>query len=323
MNFFKELFNFKRTRMIDEAVFFHKPVTLGKNIMSFLAAYIIASLIVAVLQAIPLVSYIMSQPGVADSVASGSGDALTEAIENIPSWLTGIDLLLNAVFAITAVYYCKKYENRSLFTMGIFKEGCVAEYLIGFLVGGSIIGLSLLLNFAFGTVELSFAGFSPIIFLFFVGFVIKGIAESTFVYGYFTVSVARDYAPIIAVVSGAVAFAVFSLSGAIVTIVSFLNILLLGFLAGVYVFKRGSIIGVSALLTSWSFTQLSLFAPNTDTSPLVLAKSTGSIYVNGGTGGVGGGILATLVLVVAISVLLFTPEKKSQVSDFETNGHCA
>ena len=53
MNFFKDLFNFKRTRMIDEAVFFHKPVSLGKNILSFIVTLVIATLIVSVLQSMP------------------------------------------------------------------------------------------------------------------------------------------------------------------------------------------------------------------------------------------------------------------------------
>ncbi len=319
MNFFKDLFNFKRTKMLDEAVFFHKPVTIGKSIVSFIVTLLIANLIVAVLQSIPLIIYMFSQPELLEDIASGSADALGSLVESMPSWLTALDLIFAGAFVAVAIYYCKKYENRSPFTMGFIKEGCAPEYLIGFLIGGGMIALSLLLNLAFGTVHVSFASFSPIIFLFLVGFVVKGFAESAFVYGYFTVSVARDYAPIVALVSGAVAYSLFSLSGAIVTIVSFINILLLGFLCGVYVFKRGSIIGSSALLAGWSFTQLSVFGPTTSASPLFLAEATGSSFVSGGMGGVGGGLPATLVLTVALFILLLTPQKRSLVSDFEAS----
>lgn len=319
MNFFKNLFNFKRTKMLDEAVFFHKPVTIGKNILSFLVTLLIANLIVSVLQSIPLIIYMFSKPDLLDGIVNGSEDALEEFANNIPSWLTAIDLIFTGAFVAVAIYYCNKYEERTPFTMGFIKEGCVPEYLVGFLVGGGMIGLSLLLNLAFGTVKISFLSFSPVIILFFIGFVIKGFAESTFVYGYFTVSVARDYAPIVAIVSGAVAYSLFSLSGAIVTIVSFVNIILLGFLCGVYVFKRGSIFGVSALLAGWSFTELSIFSPDKSTNPLLLAEATGSAYVNGGVGGVGGGLCATLVLVVTVFVLLLTPQKSSQLSEFEAN----
>lgn len=318
MNFFKDLFNFKRTRMIDEAVFFHKPVSLGKSIVSFIVTLIIATLIVSVLQSIPLIVYVFSKPGLLDEVANGKSDALKDALENIPSWLTALDLLFTGAFIAVAVYYCKKYEGRGIFTMGIIKKACVPEYLIGFLVGGIMIGLSLLLNLAFGTVKVSLLSFNPVILLFLVGFIVKGFAEGTFVYGYFTVSVARDYAPFVALVAGSFAYSVFSLSGAIVTVVSFINIVLLGFLCGVYVFKRGSIIGVSALLTGWSFTELSIFGASKGSSPLLLAECIGTPYVNGGAGGVGGGLCATLVLVVAVFVLLLTPQKHSQVSDFDT-----
>lgn len=321
MDFFKKLFYFKRTKMIDEAVFFHRPVNLGKNILSYIITLIVASLIVAVSQSIPLIFYLSSKPGVMDSIANGSTSALADAIKNMPPWLTGIDLLFTGLFILVAIYYCKKYENRGPFTMGFVKRGCAAEYLFGFLVGGAIIGLTLLLNLAAGTVEFSFVGFSPIMLLFLAGFVIKGFGECAFVHGFFTVSVARDYAPIVAILAGTCAYLAFSIGSATVTVVSFFNILLIGFLTGVYVFKRGSIIGASAILAGWNFMQLSVFAPNSDTSPLVLAKATGSAYINGSYGGVGGGLFATLVLVVAIFLLLLTPQKRSSVSDFEENAY--
>lgn len=319
MDFLKKLFTFKRTRMVDEAVFFHQPVTIGKSILSFIVTLIIASLIVAVFQSLPLIFYLSAQPGVMDGVANGSTSALTDAINDMPSWLTGIDLLFTGAFALVAVYYCKKYENRSFFTMGFIKEGCVPEYLVGFLVGGAMVGLTMLLNLAFGAVELSFVGFSPVIFLFLLGFIIKGFGECAFIHGYFTVSVARDYAPVVALCAGACGYAALSLSSATITAVSFLNVILLGFFTGAYVFKRGSIIGASAVFAGWNFVQLSVFAPNTDTSPLILAKAVGSSYVNGAYGGVGGGLLATVILLLCTLALLLTPQKQSQVSDFEKN----
>ena len=319
MDFFKKLFDFKRTKMVDEAVFFHKPVPLGKSIFSFIITLIVASLIVAIAQSIPLIFYLSSKPGVMDAISNGSTSALADAINNMPPWLTGIDLLFTGIFALAGIYYCKKHENRPLFAMGFVKEGCVPEYILGFLVGGTMIGLTMLLNFATGTVELSFVGFSPVLILFLAGFIIKGFGECVFVHGYFTVSVARDYAPIVAIVAGACGYAALAISSATVTAVSFLNVILLGFFTGAYVFKRGSIIGASAVFAGWNFVQLSIFAPNTDTSPIVLAKTTGSSYVNGAYGGVGGGLFATVVLLLGIFLLLLTPEKRSQASDFEKN----
>jgi len=303
--------------MLDEAVFFHKPVTLGKSVLSFLVTLIIANLLVAVLQSIPLIIYMFSQPELLDSIAKGNTDALEELAESLPSWLTALDLIFTGVLVGVAIYYCKKYEERSLFAMGFIKEDCVPEYLVGFLVGGGMFGLSLLLNLACGTVKVSSPSFSPVVLLFLVGFIVKGFAECTFAHGYFTVSVARDYAPLFSLLFGAVAYSMVSISGATVTIVSFINVLLLGFLSGAYVFKRGSIVGASALLAGWSFTELSVFGPTSGTSPIFLTEATGSLYINGSYGGVGGGLLATLVLTVALFVLLLTPQKKSQTSDFE------
>ena len=317
MDFFKDLFSFKRTRMIDEAVFFHKPVTLGKNILSFIVLMLISNLLVAVIQSIPLIFYLAGDLDAIIDAGNGSSDALLELLDNFPAWLSAITILFNGAFVFVAIFYCKKYENRTLLTMGLHKRGCVPEYLIGFLIGGGMIGLALLLNLAFGTVEISFLSFSPVLILFLVAFIAQGFGESAFVQGYFTVSVARDYAPIASIAVGSVAFLLFRLEGTGSTVVSYINVLLLGFLLGVYMFKRGSIIGTAAILAGWSFLNSSIFGVSENGSSLFLTATLGNEYVNGGNSGVGGGLCATLVLAIAIILLLLTKQKKSEVSDFE------
>ena len=317
MDFLKDLFNFKRTRMIDEAVFFHRPVTLGKSIISFIVALLVSNLIVAIVQAIPLIFYLLSDINAVMDAGKGSTDALLELLDNIPGWLSGVTVLLNGLFVIIAIFYCKKYENRSPLTMGLHKRGCVPEYLIGFLIGGGMIALALALNLAFGTVEISYISFSPIIILFLVAFIAQGFGESAFIQGYFTVSVARDYAPIIAVSLGSVAYLLLGLASTGATVVYYVNVLLLGFLLGVYMFKRGSIVGCAAILAGWSFLGSSVFGQSTKGNSLFFVAKSGSKYVTGGDSGIGGGLCATLILVLAIFLLLLTKPKQSEVSDFE------
>ena len=319
MDFFKDLFSFKRTRMIDEAVFFHKPVTLGKNILSFFVLMLISNLLVAVVQSIPLIFYLAGDLDAVIDAGSGSTEALEELLDNFPAWLSAVTILFNGFFAFIAIFYCKKYENRAPLTMGLHTRGCVPEYLIGFLIGGGMIGVSLLLNLAFGSVEVSYLSFSPVILLFLVAFIAQGFGESAFVQGYFTVSVARDYAPIVSISAGTVAFLLFRLEGTGATVVSYINVLLLGFLLGVYMFKRGSIMGTAAILAGWSFLNNAVFGTSDNGSSLFLTVADGSKYVNGGYSGVGGGLCATLVLVITTILLLLTKTKKSEVSDFEAD----
>ena len=317
MDFLKDLFTFKRTRMIDEAVFFHKPVTLGKSIISFIIVMLISNLIVAIVQAIPLIFYLSSDLSAIMDAGKGSTDALLELLDNFPAWLSGLTILFNGLFVIIAIFYCKKYENRTPLTMGLHKRSCVPEYLIGFLIGGGMIGLALLLNLAFGTVEISYVSFSPIIFLFLVAFIAQGFGESAFIQGYFTVSVARDYAPIIAISLGSVAYLLIGLGTIGTTVVSYVNVLLLGFFLGIYMFKRGSIMGTAAILAGWSFLGSSVFGQSTEGVSLFFVAENGSKYVNGGQSGIGSGLCATLILVLAIFLLLLTKPKQSEISDFE------
>lgn len=317
MNFFKNLFDFKKTRMIDEAMFFHRPVRLGKSIITFIIFMIIANLIVAVAQSIPMIFYFASNTEVMDALVSG--EDVDSVIESFPSWIGATELILSGLFVFIAIFYCKKYENRTPMTMGLHKRGCVPEYLVGLLIGGGMIGAALLICWAFGSVQVSVLGFAPIVLLFLVGFVIQGFAENTFVHGYFTVSVARDYTSIVAVSLGSVAFSLFSLSGTGITVVSFINVLLLGFFLGVYMFKRGSIIGCSAVLAGWNIMQNAVFGANGDGYSFFLSLPVGSAYVNGGSGGIGGGLIATIILVLSTFLLLLTKTKKSEISDFDVS----
>ena len=316
MNFLKDLFKFKRTRMLDEAVFFHKPVPLGKSILNFFIFMLIANLIVAVVQSIPLIFYLSSDLDAIMDAGNGNTNALEELLKSFPDWLSAITVLLGGLFLFIAIFYCKKYESRTPYTMGLHSRGCVPEYLLGFLIGGGMIGATLLLNLALGTASVSFAGFSPILILFFVAYVAQGFGESAFVQGYFTVSVARDNSEILSVALGSVAFLLFRIGGTGETVVAFINVLLLGFLLGVYMLKRGSIIGTSAILAGWGFLSGSVFGQGK--SSLFLTSVSGSKYVNGGDSGVGGGLFATLVLVISIFLLLLTKPKKSEISEFES-----
>lgn len=317
MDFLKNLFSFKRTRMIDEAVFFHKPISLGKNILYFFAVFVISSLIVAVLQAIPIIIYLSQTPGLLEELTTGTVSAFADALKGMPSWVSGLDLIFSGMFILIAFYYCKKYENRKSFTLGYVKPGWASEYLIGFFVGCALIGIPLLLGFAFGTIQFVGFNFSPVVLLFLVGYIVRGFACSTFVQGYFTVSVARDYLPIVAVSLGSVAFLLFNLSLGGATVVSFINILLLGFFLGIYLFKRGSIFGSSAILAGWSFLQDSVFGTDMSMSPMLGTVSVGSPYLTGSSSGIGGGLFATITLVFAIILLLLTKPRKSQISQFE------
>lgn len=325
MNFFKKLFDFRKTKMIDDAVFFHRPVTLGRSIFRFFVVMIIANIIVAVFQSIPLIIYFVQHTDLLSAfTAEGSVDELNELIENTPNWVSAVEILLNGLFLAVAIFYCRKYENRYPPAMGLRKKDCVPEYLVGFFVAGAMIGISLLFALAFGSVSVSYVGFNPIIILFLVAFALQGFGEGAFVGGYFTVSVARDYAPIVAVSLGAVAYSLFFVGGTGLTIVSFINSLLLGFFVGAYMFKRGSIIGSSAVLAGWGFWQECVFGATANGSsaiPTILGTeySGGSVYVNGGAFGIGGGACATIALILGIFLLLLTKTKRSELSDFEPN----
>ena len=140
--------------------------------------------------------------------------------------------------------------------------------------------------------------------------------------GYFMTSVARDYSPMKSILISAAAFCLFNYSDALLSPVSIINDFLLGFFLGLYVFKRGNIIGATLIQAMWSFTQSCIFGTAVSGEPIIpsvfAAKSDGALWIlSGGEYGSKSGIFATVVLTVAIFLLLLTKTKKGEASEFD------
>ena len=128
-------------------------------------------------------------------------------------------------------------------------------------------------------------------------------------------SVARDYSPAIAVCVSSVAFSVFS-SALSFDIIYLLNSILLGLLLGFYVFKRGSIIGASAIHAGFAFARKCIFGAN-NSSIFFLEKTEAKAALGGGLSGIDSGLCLTLVLVLGIFLVLLTKTKDTELSEFE------
>ncbi len=337
---FKEYITVKRTKMIDEASFGHKPLKLGQSILAFVIFYIIVSLLEAFIVGIPTYIYTLratqAHTGLqqlisdytsglisADEYSSAYNAIALEIAESLPSWLGIVSLFATTITIIACIYFCVKRENRPITSMGIRKNGAVPEYLLGALIGGVMFSLAYLFAYVTGSVEVSGVAdkFQPIIIVYLLAFIIQGASEEFLVRGYFMVSLARDNRASVAIGVSSLAFGLLHLFNSGFNIIAFINIVLFGIFLGIYVYKRGSIFGACAIHSMWNFIQGNVFGVSVSGSnamPSIISTKMGELdIINGGDFGLEGGLAVTLIIVIAIAVLLFTKTKESEISEVQ------
>lgn len=230
-----------------------------------------------------------------------------------PWWLTAASLMLCAVEILTAVIYCTCIEKRSITTMGVTRTHIFGEYFSGFFVGAimfaAVIGFNLLLGGAsFEGVSLTAAAV-PMIIVMLLGFIIQGAGEEFLFRGYLLVSMARREKMAAAIFWSSFIFGIMHVMNPGISVIAMINLILFGVFAAIYFLKRGNIWGVCAMHSAWNFVQGNVFG-----LPVSGTNAEGSVFefslvkekavISGGDFGPEGGLVTTVVLLIAIGVVL-------------------
>lgn len=337
MNFFK----LRRTKMLDDAVLDHKPQSILTLLLIFYVVFFVGEVISKIILTIPSTIWMLTYDGFidtireyTDSVVAGNKDDsaviefINEMVLNMPSWLTLATLVSFVGLGAAAIFYCKKFEKRPLSSMGIRKKGAITESLLGLLIGGALISLTVLFAFLTGSISIKpNESFDFMIILFFIGFLIHAFCETTLFFGYFTTSIARDYKLSFAITVGAVMFSLLHGSTEKVSYLLLINTILFGALLGIYVFKRGDIWGAFSILGMWNFAGGCIFGGQVNgvdkiPSLFIMEIDTTKALANGGSVGIEGGLSTTVALLIAFALIFLLKTKKgeeslSDATDFE------
>jgi len=329
-----EFFNLKRTKMVDEAAYNHKPQRLIMTLFIFYLVYFIAQLLSNVIVSIASMFWLLNDKEFIsfmkeymEATMSGEFDAdyftavINSVVARTPSWIVAVSLIAFVMLIATAIFYCLKIEKRPLSSLGIRKGSFLKEYGIGVGIGLGMAGIAVLIAFLCGSVSIKANpdGISPLIILFFVGFLIQGAAEELMFRGYYMITVARDYKVAIAVLVSSVVFSLAHTGNGGFNFLAFVNILLFGIFLGVYVFKRGDIWGACAIHSMWNFATGCIFGTSVSgmqnmSSFLVAEINESKTLANGGSFGLEGGISATIVLLIAVCLVFLIKPNKKEIS---------
>ena len=210
-----------------------------------------------------------------DAAASGDMEQLSEVSVQI----AGSDAYA-VLKLLVVVLFCRKFQKRSFEMIGFVKEHALREYAIGLGLGVVFAVVTGGIAVAAGKAKL-FTGTAPgMLVLFLLGYLIQGMAEELLYRSYLMVTIARRYSMTVAVLISAVIGALPYAAGAVEAPLAFLNGMLFGIFAALYLIRRGNIWGIGAFHAAWSFVRDIVFGtPDQVATAVVLL--VGMILVGG------------------------------------------
>ena len=306
-----------------------KPFTL--DILIFLLVSFIAQVPQSIVSFLYTIIAMMSDPAYYDLIKAETfdPDAITEYAINfmndLPPLYYVFVLASTAFMIVGALLYCKLFEKRKAYTLGFTARSFLTEYLMGIVIGAVMITLPLVVCLLTGNVTLTLTENADylMIGLFFLAFLIQGMAEEALFRGYLMTSLARKLKVWPAILISATFFALFHLGNASFSFIAFVNIFLFGVFAGVFMLKRGSIWAVGAIHAIWNFCQGNVFGFNVSgivkfDSVFTSTQSSVGYILHGGNFGLEGGLGVTILLLIALLGALLIPTKKSEyIEEFQ------
>jgi membrane protease YdiL (CAAX protease family) len=308
---------FNTPEFINEARNDRKGHRLWLEILIFIAVFIAGTFSEALLGLVYLMIRLYTNSEYMATVASGNVDAFIKILTSGDSYPI-VSLFSTVMVIVTCLVYCRYIEKRKIRTMGFVKKGFIKEYAAGLVVGALMFSAATLICIVTGT--FTFIGISPTLawstlVMFFLAYMVQGMSEEVLCRGYFMVSVSRRYSLVTAVIANAAVFSCLHLLNPGISTLAFINLVLFGVFASVYMLRTGNIWGAAAIHSAWNFVQGNLFGISVSgtgqtTSLLSSTLSSSGTLINGGAFGLEGGLAVTIVLTAGIAAVLLIPKRK-------------
>lgn len=227
-----------------------------------------------------------------------------------------LSLFATAAMILVSLLYCRLIERRSLASMGVtLDRKSPISLVFGLLFGLLMLGGVYLVLYATGAVTVTpGTGNVGLILLYALGYLIQGSAEEFLYRGYLMPSLSTATTPFSAVILSALFFSLTHASNLGFSLIAGLNIFLFGLLLGLLVLRTGNLFVACGLHAAWNFAEGALFglsvsgtAPNH--SLLLSPFVEGRTLTNGGVFGPEGGVATSLILVIALIVFFYWPQK--------------
>ncbi|EOT44872.1 CPBP family intramembrane glutamic endopeptidase [Enterococcus columbae] len=217
------------------------------------------------------------------------------------------------------IYWNQKVNKRPIAALGFTKEKLFSRYALGFTIGGLAIILLALVAMLMGSLsfEINSQLRIGVFIALLIGFMIQGLTEEVLCRGYLQGSLSAIMDKKWAIVLNAVFFAILHGANPGIRFIPLMNLFLFGLLFGLLYYFSENILFVGAIHSAWNFFQgpvlgIKVSGMNSVTS-LLNAKSATANWINGGSFGIEGSILTTILGIASCLLLYYMiVNKKSQ-----------
>lgn len=316
----------ERSRTIQETAESKKGLVWILELLVFVGVFVVATIAQSFVMMPVQVVMLFRDAEYIEAAQSGNIEAITNASIAVSQRLMESDwYLIFALFSdivpiLIVFLFCRFVQKRKIRTLGFVKKDMLKEYGIGVLAGFLFFSACVLLSVLFGGIKIH--GVSPefslgIFICYLLGYMIQGMAEEVLCRGYFLSSYARRYPVYAAVLANSLFFACLHLLNSGITLLAFINLTLFGIFASLYFIRRGNIWGIGAFHSIWNLAQGNFYGIQVSGTPLGNSLLTtemveGKTLWNGGSFGMEGSLICTIVYVVGIVFLLTRKNKTGE-----------
>lgn len=313
----------ERSQVMEEAAQSKKGLLWILELLVFVAVFFVGTMAQSFIVAPVQMLMLFRDAEYLEAVGSGDVGAIMEAsmaaTQRMMSsdWYMIATLFSDIALILIVFLFCRFIQKRKIRTLGFMKTGMLKEYGIGVLAGFLFFSACVLISALFGGIKIQ--GVSPefsigIFICYLLGFMVQGMAEEVLCRGYFLCSYARRYPVYAAVLANSLFFAALHLLNSGITVLAFINLTLFGIFASLYFIRRGSIWGIGAFHSIWNLVQGNFYGIQVSGTPLgnslfVTEMVDGKSLWNGGSFGMEGSLVCTIVYVVGIAFLLTRKNK--------------
>ena len=232
-------------------------------------------------------------------------------VQNLVFFSLGMGFGLTSLIIFTIV---KWREKRPLTALGFLKKDALKNYSIGFCIGILMMGSTCLIIMVFGGLKLNYnaantgMAFLPTILFTLIGWTIQGSTEEILTRGWMLPQLTERYNFLFSTLVTSIFFMALHLGNNSMSVMPIINLILFAVFAALYAAYTGNIWGICGFHVSWNWMQGNLLGievsgSNVPGGSLVSLQAQGNELVSGGSFGVEGSIIATLIFGLASFLL--------------------
>ena len=230
--------------------------------------------------------------------------------------LLAFGFVLNTVFRWT-----RKVEKRPIRTLGFYGENFLSNLLKGFGLGLALFLLTLLVLVALGQYRLESIRLNPYSLTFVVFtipfWILQGTTEEVVARAWLLPQLASRTNLKLAILISSLLFTLLHVGNSGLTPLSLVNLFLFGVAMSLYLLKTDTVWGVAGIHGAWNFAQGNLFGilvsgQQSGTSLMTFLPQGNQGWLSGGSFGIEGSIMTSLVLLLLIFYLAHQLKKENE-----------